>query len=78
MEYEHNDEISQLRDYFIELFKIHGIKAYLDNKTVFKLSKNGTPIYYGWYDGRFSIGLYVWSEHSTVYTKGSYQTKEVV
>ena len=64
VEYKHNDEFCKLRDNLIVEAQQRGINAYLDNKTVFEIThKSGGKIYLGWYDGKFSIGLGVWTEY---------------
>lgn len=65
MEYAHNDSLSKLRDNMIVLARQSGIDAYLDNKTVFEVTHmDGGKLYFGWYDGKFSIGLDVWTERA--------------
>lgn len=62
MEYDSQDqEIFKLKKALIDLFTEAGIKAYVDNKIVFEVEIYGRLMYYGFYDGRFSIGFSVWS-----------------
>jgi hypothetical protein len=56
-EYNHDDQIYDLQNQLIELFREAGINAYRDNKTVFELDYNESSIFYGFYDWTFSIGL---------------------
>lgn len=46
-----------LRKDLIDMFNEAGIKCHNDNKIVFELDFEGTKVYYGFYDLKFSIGL---------------------
>lgn len=53
------DGYEKTRNDLISMFTKAGIKAYVDNKTVFEMEFNGVPIFFGFYDSHFSIGLAV-------------------
>jgi hypothetical protein len=46
-----------LENELLRIFKRTGIEAWTDNKIVFEFEDKGTPIFYGFYDWRFSVGL---------------------
>jgi len=57
MESHGNKELEELRHDLISKFKDAGIQCANDNKIVFELEYNGKHIFYGFYDGVFSIGF---------------------
>jgi len=57
MEYSQDDNIQNIENQLLELFKESGIKSYKDNKIVFECELNGHKIFYGFYDWVFSIGF---------------------
>ena len=60
----YGDDFRLLKRELIEYFKREGIKAWNDNKIVFEMKKEDeTKIYYGFYDGVFTIGLDYFDEN---------------
>ena len=51
------NEYDGMRELLVDRFNEFGIKAVVDNKTVFEMEINGTKIFYGFFDFVFSIGL---------------------
>ena len=66
---EEGAEIMFFEQELIDMFNENGIKTIFDgrmmkdNKIVFEVDFQGTKIYYGFYDWRFSIGLSCYDEH---------------
>lgn len=56
------DRVGDLHNKLIEAFVEHGIKAHVDNKTVFGIKYNYRILYLGFYDFQFSIGDSVHSD----------------
>jgi hypothetical protein len=49
----------QYKKYLLDMFNDAGIKCQDDNKIVFEMEFNGKRIFYGFYDGVFSVGFEV-------------------
>jgi hypothetical protein len=61
--FSHNDSFDHLRENLVVEAQIVGINARVDNKVVFEVTSNGgRKLYLGWYDGRFTVGLDVYTE----------------
>jgi len=66
VEYSHNDPFDHLRENLVVEAQAVGINARVDNKVVFEItSMGGRRLYLGWYDGRFTVGLDVYTESPT-------------
>lgn len=66
MDNSNSNEINKLRQEFLIKFNQFGIQAKDDNKIVFECALGGDnfkKIYYGFYDGNFSIGLSCYDEN---------------
>ena len=64
VEFSHNDAFDHLRENLVVEAQVRGIDAHVDNKVVFEVtSLHGKVMYLGWYDGRFSVGLDVYTEY---------------
>jgi len=77
--FSHNDAFDHLRENFVVEAQIEGIPAHVDNKIVFEVTSSvGRKTYFGWYDGRFSIGMDVYTEYPTNEHRKEFKVTSVV
>ena len=67
--YSRFSDIKEFEMYLIKTFQEKGIKCEIDNKIVFEVRLQENTIYFGFYDGVFSIGFDVDSYYRSLVLK---------
>jgi hypothetical protein len=62
----YSKDLNFIKQKLLVTFNQVGIQCRDDNKIVFECEINGKRIYYGFYDGNFSIGLNYYDENETM------------